>query len=338
MYPSTKLRFGCLAAPSKPLALAHQAWQYICMPSDPEEHSAQNQIIPGSPLPPAVQPPSTHSTNTPSYPPASWILRDEDDLMPIDRLHDKVDRLLVDVLQSHIESLGLDASVGSNIAVRWDEKHKNVGSDPDLYWQEPALPDDQTSILTWEGKPPPKLVIEIVSQDTADCDYLEKPAIYQAAGVLEFWILDLKHLGPALDSSGHKIDKRTLRRKGPKKPVAFGPYSLQVYSRDNQGGWSRSYAGEGPAFSPFFNAWVIVRNNRVRLSHDPLGQQLWPTGEERERSEKERALASERKERAEKERALANEKREREAKEREREAKEAALNELAELKKKLGLS
>ena len=286
------------------------------MPSDPEEHSAQNQIIPGSPLPPAVVPSSTHSSNSTPYPPPSWILRDEDDLMPVDRLHDEIDAELRAVLTDRIKTQKIDASVGSNIAVRWDEKHKNVGSDPDLYWQEPALSDDQTSILTWEGKHPPKLVIEIVSQDTADRDYLEKPAIYQAAGILEFWIIDLKHLGPALDSSGNKVDKRTLRRKGPKKPVAFGPYSLQVYSRDNNGTWARSYAGEGPTFSPFFNAWLLIRNNRVRISDDPHGNSLWPTGEERERSEKERALAGE---------------------QREREAKEAALKELAELKAKLGL-
>ncbi len=75
------------------------------------------------------------------------------------------------------------------------------------------------------------------------------------------------------------------------------------WCRDEGDVFHRVYAGDGPAWSPFFGAWLVVPAGGLllRLSDDPEGTRLWPTEGElalRERAEKER-------ERAEKERALA---------------------------------
>ena len=236
--------------------------------------------------------------------------------MPTDRLHYLVEQLLSRILEYYVERNGLDASIISNIAIRWDKFHKTVGADPDIALQTPALSDDSASLLLWKKNVhPPKIVVEIVSKETAEKDYLDKPAMYEAAGVNEYWVLDLKKLGPCVDGAGLVVDKRTLKSK--KAPKVFGPYFLQVYSRDQQGKLVRTFAGDGPAFSHELNAWLVVLGRRVRLAEDEQGTRLWPTKEEHERAEKEH-------ERAEKEH--------------EREAKEAALKELADLKKKLGLA
>jgi len=43
---------------------------------------------------------------------------------------------------------------------------------------------------------PPALAIEIVSPDSVDRDYVQKRAIYEAAGVAEYWIIDPGHHVP----------------------------------------------------------------------------------------------------------------------------------------------
>ncbi|MBL8798043.1 MAG: Uma2 family endonuclease, partial [Planctomycetia bacterium] len=37
---------------------------------------------------------------------------------------------------------------------------------------------------------PPALAVEIVSPDSVECDYIKKYAIYEQAGVREYWIID----------------------------------------------------------------------------------------------------------------------------------------------------
>lgn len=237
------------------------------MPNTPEQSTQHSRRDKASPLPPPVitkstAAPSTRKTAKPSLtsPPQSWILLDEEQPIPTDRLHYLVEQLLSRILEYYVERNSLDASIISNMAIRWDIFHKIVGADPDIALQEPCLTENTKSILLWKkGVRPPKVVVEVVSQKTASTDYLDKPAMYDAAGVNEYWVLDLKKLGPSVDGAGLVVDKRTLKSK---------------------------------------------------MADDQQGTRLWPTKEEHEREEKEI----------------------------EREAKEAALKELADLKKKLGLT
>ena len=116
--------------------------------------------------------------------------------------------------------------------------------------------------------------------------------------------------------------------------MLFRSWRIQLWRRDAGDTFERVYAGDGPAWSEFFGAWLVVPAGGLllRMSDDREGRSLWPTeaeraeqehqAKERERQAKERALAACELERAAKERALAAKELERVAKERERVAKE----------------
>ncbi len=201
-----------------------------------------------------------------------WELRDED-LVPDPVLQDNEARELVLVLKHRIATERLDASTGCHLAVRWDREHPSVGVDPDVYLVEPAVPLETTSLLLWEpGRKPPRLAIEIVSRNTADVDYLDKPERYAASGTRELWIFDPLLLGPALVAHG-------------------GPYRLQVWRRVAKGQFKRVHAGEGPAYSRELGAWIVVTDDgrKIRIADDRAGKRLWPTAEEAERKAREAA-------------------------------------------------
>ena len=133
------------------------------------------------------------------------------------------------------------------------------------------------------------MAFEVASENNADKDYGAGPRKHAAAGVGELWVFDPLRVGP--DDDG-------------------GPWALQVWSRDDDDVFRRVYAGDGPAWSGFFRAWLVVSGDGMllRMSDDAEGTKLWPTeGEEteHERAEKLHERAEKERERAEKERALA---------------------------------
>ncbi len=74
-----------------------------------------------------------------------------------------------------------------------------------------------------------------------------------------------------------------------------GPRALQVWDRDDDV-FRRGYAGDGPAWSEFFGAWLVASSDRMllRMSDDAEETKLWPTEAEeteRERAEQERERA-----------------------------------------------
>lgn len=86
-----------------------------------------------------------------------------------------------------------------------------------------------------------------------------------------------------------------------------GPFRLQLWTRDDEGGVARVYAGEGPVKSPAIGAFLIAveEGTRLRIAHDLAGTSWWMTAEEMERSDKEAERAAKEAERAAKEAALA---------------------------------
>jgi hypothetical protein len=116
------------------------------------------------------------------------------------------------------------------------------------------------------------VAFEVVSEETAEEDYLHKPKKYALSGTRERWIFDPLLVGP----------------RG-----AHGPHRLQVYRRLPSGALSRVYAGEGPAQSAELGAWLVLADGgrKLRLADDPEGQRLWPTAAEAERDQKERERA-----------------------------------------------
>jgi len=208
--------------------------------------------------------------------PDRWVLEDVEN-MPETALHDKVTELLRLVLEAWVKRAGLDAYVGSNIALRWNAARPAVGVDPDLYVVQPAPPgadrDAIDSLCTWKpGCAPPKLAIEVVSKTNSSKDYSESPDKYAAAGVKELWVFDPEYAGP--------------KRAG-------GPHLLQVWQRNGRGQFVRTYRGDGPAPSAVLDAWIVVTDHgrRLRIADDEAGTNLWLTGEATERAARQKVEA-----------------------------------------------
>ncbi len=235
--------------------------------------------------------------------PKGWVMRDEDN-MSESPLHRGASNELCAVLSHWIERTGRDAEAGCNRGLRWDPEHPTWGVDPDVYLIEPAPPPEAShiSLRTWEpGVHPPRVAVEVVSENNAEKDYQVAPDKYAASGTYELWVFDPLLLGPA---------------------VRGGPHLLQVWRRNARGSFRRVYAGEGPAFSRALSAWIVIVDGgtRVRVSDDAVGTKLWPTPEEteRQRAESERQRAESERQRAESERQRAENERQRAETERQR--------------------
>jgi Uma2 family endonuclease len=209
-----------------------------------------------------------------------WTLSEE--LMPESQPHDLTLDMLKALLLAWAARTGRDAQIGRNLAVRWDSSRPNVGVDPDLCVIAPRTPegDELDSLCTWRpGHHAPLVGIEVVSANNPRKDYEVAPDKYAASGTQELWVFDPKLVGP--------------RGRG-------GPFRLQLWRRDEDGVFSRVYAGDGPVRSPVLDAWLFAVNEgqRLRIADDLEGTRWWATAEEAERAAKEA-------ERAAKEAALA---------------------------------
>jgi len=207
----------------------------------------------------------------------SWALGDE--TVPESSVQNRASRAMDSTWTAWACRCRRGVVVLRNLAVRWDRRNPRVGVDPDVCLLEPppATPSEAlTSLRTWEpGNDPPRVAFEVVSESNADKDYGAGPRKHAAAGVGELWVFDPLRHGP--DDDG-------------------GPWALQVWDRDHDDVFRRVYAGDGPAWSKFFGAWLVGSSDGMllRMSDDAEGTKLWPTEAEeteRERAEKERALA-----------------------------------------------
>jgi Uma2 family endonuclease len=204
-----------------------------------------------------------------------WELSEEP--MPESLLHDEVVELLKAIL-AHWASRREDTLVARGFAIRWDEEQPRIGLDPDVCVFSPAPPrsaedHDLRSVRTWmPGHSPPILAIEVVSDTNPHKDYVIAPDKYASSGTRELWVFDPKLVGP--NSHG-------------------GPFRLQIWQRDEQGRFARSYEGDGPGYSELLRAHVVTveEGRKLRIADDRDGVQLWMTSAESERVAKEEALA-----------------------------------------------
>jgi hypothetical protein len=193
-------------------------------------------------------------------PPEDWYLHDGFN-MPVSRANDVRGAVLRRSFEMRARREGLDASMHVNVALRWDSARRGVGVDPDVMWVEPAIPPGHKSVLTWrEGHNPPRVAVEIVSEDNAEKDYNRGPAKYGASGTRELWVFDP-------DGYGRTKDGR-------------GPWTLQVWRHDKLGRFRRVYMGDGPAYSKELGAWLVVVDGTLRVADDEAGSVLWPTTDE----------------------------------------------------------
>lgn len=197
-----------------------------------------------------------------------WFLEEED--VPEIPTHDLAILLLIDILRVWIRHTGRNAFAARNLGCRWDPADARRGMDPDIALLEPAPadPEEMSTLRCYApGEPTPRLVIEVVSATTAKKDYEDAHLRAAKIGAEELWVFDPKRVGPS--SSG-------------------GPYRLQVWRRaaGELTTMRRVHAGEGPAFSPLANGWLVVTDggHRLRLADDEAGARLWPTPMELEQS------------------------------------------------------
>jgi len=203
----------------------------------------------------------------------NWLLWDEH--VPESAWHSTAVMLLYALLQRWVEQSGRNAAVFSDLAVRVLPERPSVGFSPDLMVVDPAPPGarDLSSLRLWEsGHVVPAFVLEVVSPGHPHKDYVDIPDQCAAVGVRELVIFDPVLAGPKAHG---------------------GPHRLQVWRRTDTGLFARAEAGDGPLASEFLGAYLLpVDEGRVlRVSSTPHGAGLWPTPEEAERAEKERAYA-----------------------------------------------
>ncbi len=214
----------------------------------------------------------------------AWVLEDEQ--VPISAAQDDASTVIASTWREWARREGRAVRVRRDLAVRWDEQHPRVGVDPDVCLLEPppaTVDAELTSLRTWEpGNHPPRVSVEVVSEGNAAKDYDLGPRKHAASGVGELWVFDPQRFGPDVDG---------------------GPWRLQVWARGRRGEFRRVYAGDGPAWSEYFRAWLVVSPDgmSLRLADDEAATRVWPT----EAEAAEAARAESERERAEKERALA---------------------------------
>ncbi len=215
--------------------------------------------------------------------------------MPESDTHDYAIDYLKALLLAWVARSGRAITVARNLGIRWVQEEPRFGFDPDLCLIEPPPPETATTTLTslrlWEpGHTPPRLAVEVVSPGHPYKDYVDTPARCAASGVEELWIYD-----PLL--------------AGPKREE--GPLLLQLWRRDGNT-FRRVYAGDGPAHSPYLDAWLhpaassLARGAQLRISDDVNGTRPWLTkaesaerlrrvAEEQREAEKQNREAAERK-------------------------------------------
>ncbi|HVW28826.1 MAG TPA: Uma2 family endonuclease [Polyangiaceae bacterium] len=202
----------------------------------------------------------------------SWTI--EDVPVPEGAWHDRALDLLMALLDHWIARTGRDAAAFRNLAVRVRQDRPKVGFDPDVMLVEPAPPGahELSSLRLWEpGHAAPALVVEVVSPGHPYKDYSDTPDRSAAVGVRELVLFDPMLAGPK----------------------AFGgPHLLQGWRRTDAGRFERVTAGEQAFASEVLGGYFVPVDARLlRISSDEAGARLWPTAEEAERAEKERALA-----------------------------------------------
>lgn len=227
--------------------------------------------------------------------------------------HDHAAEHLRRVLEAFAERSTRSLFVARNLAVRWLEERPGVGIDPDVCVLEPAPPHAErlSSLCLWKpGHRAPVFAVEVVSASHPYKDYAAIQDRYAALGAQELCVFDPLLAGPA---------------------ALGGPVPLQLWRRDALGQLVLVHFGSDAVFSEVLEAWLVPSDAVLEVADDRAGKLRWPTGEERERAEKEQALAEKERERAEKEHALAERERERMEKERERAARLDLERRVAEL-------
>ncbi len=208
---------------------------------------------------------------------SSWYLTDEDD-MGEGTEQFLIAQAVYSTLLVLARERGWRAFVGRDQFFAWVEGEPLVRVSPDVYVLGGEAPSPLPAMWeTWRpGHAPPRVALEVVSEDSWRKDYEDNPPKYAQLGVEELVIFD-----PWASS------ERRLAERVP----------LQVFRRTSEGALVRVHAGAGPArsdglSSPSDALWWAVTHEpapRLRLARDAAGTEFVPT-EAEALNEKDRAL------------------------------------------------
>jgi Uma2 family endonuclease len=205
---------------------------------------------------------------------SGWYLTWEEDVGQGPE-HDDVVDVFSSSLKEHLhEGEAQRVRVGRDAFFAWLEAEPNVRVSPDVYvLDDPPEPPWPRMWETWrDGHAPPRLALEVVSDEWKK-DYEEAPEKYSMLGAGELVVFD------------------------PEKARGVGSESrvpLQIYRREPDGSFVRTYKGSGPARVESVDAWVVSKPKGgvglLRLCRDPLGADIVPTSEERANHEAQHAI------------------------------------------------
>ena len=116
---------------------------------------------------------------------SEWVDGKVNVMSPISQEHDRIFTWFMTILVSFVEDHDLGTVHGSEFQVRFTSVPSR--REPDLLFVSKARAG-QLRKNHLEG--PPDMLVEIVSPESVDRDWKEKPAEYEAAGVPEYWIVD----------------------------------------------------------------------------------------------------------------------------------------------------
>lgn len=124
---------------------------------------------------------------------AEWVDGEVTVFMPPERIHQRIVRLLVRLLDAYIEEFDL----GEMLTAPFEMKLRAGRSyrEPDLFFVRTEHLDrlDAKQLVG-----PADLVVEIVSEESVDRDLREKRLEYEAAGIAEYWLIDPRGELPSL--------------------------------------------------------------------------------------------------------------------------------------------
>jgi len=205
---------------------------------------------------------------------SAWRLAWEDDVGQSPE-QDVISRTFESALEQWLDERGRAGSwVGRDAFFAWLEHEPLVRVSPDVYTLALPPPTPLPRMFeTWRpGQTPPVFALEVVSDDWKK-DYDTGPAKYALLGARELVIFDADAL------------------RGPTRP---GRVPLQIFRREDDGAFVRTYAGPGPARAETLGAWLVTTasgdpSRLLRLSRDAAGEDLVPTAAERVSMERRRA-------------------------------------------------
>ncbi|MBI2378326.1 MAG: Uma2 family endonuclease [Deltaproteobacteria bacterium] len=237
---------------------------------------------------------------------SSWYLTDDDDMgqSPKHGIQSIDFHSSLKVLAS--ERGWTDVFVGMDAYFAWVPHEPLVRISPDAYLLDRPPPDLPEVFETWQpGISPPRFALEVIGKrrERVEKDLSQNPPKYAQLGAQELIVFDPE-----------AVMHRPRRRK-PRIP-------LTIFRRDQDGIFSRIYAGDGndPVRTEQLDAWVVVRVEngipKLRICRDEGGSSVVPTqGElaeqEKSRAEQEKSRAEQESLRAERERSRAEQERSR---------------------------